>query len=114
MFFYFFSEIAGSNPTLAFKFQRDNMLLPRSFVKIKQSEKPPWLRGSVLDLRPPGLEFRIMCLNGSVISFIVAIAAPRAWNGLSPEISDITDEHKVITSLKTGLFREADSAYLHN
>ena len=27
-------------------------------------------RGSVLDLRPPGFEFRILCLEGSVISVI--------------------------------------------
>ena len=32
--------------------------------------KPPWPRGSVLSLRPPGLEFWIMCLEDSVISII--------------------------------------------
>ena len=32
--------------------------------------EPPWPRGSVLDLRPPGPEFRILCLEGSVISLI--------------------------------------------
>ena len=36
----------------------------KAVVKIQYS------RGSVLDLRPPGREFRIMCLEGSVISFI--------------------------------------------
>ena len=30
----------------------------------------PWPRGSVLGLRPPGLEFRILCLEDTVISFI--------------------------------------------
>ena len=30
--------------------------------------EPPRPRGSVLGLRPPGLEFRILCLVGSVIS----------------------------------------------
>ena len=30
----------------------------------------PWPRGNVFDLKPPGLEFRILCLEGSVISFI--------------------------------------------
>ena len=58
------SEIAGLSPALAFKFQRNQMFLPRSLVKIQ------WPRGSVLGLRPPGLEFRIMCLDDSVISFI--------------------------------------------
>ena len=32
--------------------------------------EPPWPRGNVLDLRPPGLEFRILCLEDSVISII--------------------------------------------
>ena len=34
------------------------------------SGEPPWPRGSVLGLRPPGLEFRILCLEDSVISII--------------------------------------------
>ena len=32
--------------------------------------EPPWPRGSELGLRPPGLEFRILCLEDSVISII--------------------------------------------
>ena len=32
--------------------------------------EPPWPRSSVLGLRPPGLEFRILCLEDSVISII--------------------------------------------
>ena len=32
--------------------------------------EPPWPRGSVLGLRPPGLQFRILCLEDSVIWFI--------------------------------------------
>ena len=32
--------------------------------------EPPWPRGSVRGLRPPGLEFRILCMEDSVISFI--------------------------------------------
>ena len=62
------SEIACSNPTLAFKFQRNRMFIPRSLVKIQYCGEPPWPRGSVLGLRPPGLEFQILCLEGSVIS----------------------------------------------
>ena len=51
------TEMAGSKPTLA--------------VKLKQNVSSlfPWPRGSVLSLRPPGLEFRTLCLEGSVISF---------------------------------------------
>ena len=41
-----------------------------SLVKIQYSGEHPCPRGSVLDLRPPGPEFRILCLEGSVISFI--------------------------------------------
>ena len=64
------SKMTGSNPTMVFKFQRNKMFLPRSLVKIQYCGEPPWPRGSVLGLRPRGLEFRIMCLEGSVISFI--------------------------------------------
>ena len=62
--------IAGSNPTLAFKFQRNNMFLPCSLQKIQYCGEPQWQWASVLGLRPPGLEFRILCLEGSVILFI--------------------------------------------
>ena len=64
------SEIACSTPTLALKFQRNKMFLPRSFVKIQYYGEPPWPKGSVFGLRPPGFEFQILCLKGSVISFI--------------------------------------------
>ena len=44
--------------------------------------EPPWPRGSVLGLRPPGLEFWIMCLEDSVISSI----SPSSWSsGGSPD-----------------------------
>ena len=44
---------------------------PSSLLKtLKYCGEPPWPRGSVLGLRPPGLEFRILCLEGSVISII--------------------------------------------
>ena len=64
------SEITGSNPTLVFKFQRNKIFLPHSLVKIQYCGEPLWPRGSVHCLRPPGLEFRILCLEGSVFSFI--------------------------------------------
>ena len=63
-------KVSGSSPALVFKFQRNKMFLPCSLMKIKYCGEPPWPRGSVLDLRPPGLEFRILCLEGSVIWFI--------------------------------------------
>ena len=64
------SEIAGSNPSLAFKFQRNKMFPHRSLVKIQYCGELPCPRGSVLGLRSPGLLFRILCLEGSVIPFI--------------------------------------------
>ena len=45
-------EIAGSNPAVAFKFQRSKFFLLRSLVKIQYCGEPPWPRGIVLDLRP--------------------------------------------------------------
>ena len=62
--------IAGSSPTLAVRFQRNKMFLPRWLVKIQYCGEPPWPRGSLLGLRPPGLKFRILCLESSVFSFI--------------------------------------------
>ena len=62
------SEIAGSFPALAFKFQRNKMFLPCSLAKNKNCGEPPWPRGSVLG--QPWLKFRIMCLAGSVTLFI--------------------------------------------
>ena len=57
-------------PTLAFKCQRNKMFLPRLPVKIQYCGELWWPWGSMLGLRPPGLEFWILCLEGSIISFI--------------------------------------------
>ena len=46
------------------------MFLLCSLVKIQYNGEHPGPRGSVLGLRPPGLEFRILWLEGCVISFI--------------------------------------------
>ena len=54
--------------------------LPRSFVAIQYCGEPLYLRGSVFDLRPPGLEFRIICLEVSVISFISPFSGGLAYN----------------------------------
>ena len=62
------SEITGSNPSLAFKFQRDKMFLLCSLVKIQYCGKPLWTRGTELSLKPPGPGFLLLCLEGSVIS----------------------------------------------
>ena len=64
------SEIPGSNPALAFKSQRNKTFLPRSLVKIQYCGEHPWPRVSVLGLRSQGLEFWILFLEDSVISFI--------------------------------------------
>ena len=53
-----------------YNFQRNKEFLPRSLVKIYCCAEHPWQRGSVLGLLSPGLEFRILCLEGTVISFI--------------------------------------------
>ena len=43
------------------------------------TRKDSTLRGNVLDLRPPGLESRIMCLEGTVISFLSPSSGGRAF-----------------------------------
>ena len=50
--------------------KNQKMFFPRSLVNIQYCGEPARLRGSVVGLRQPGLEFRIMCLEGIVISFI--------------------------------------------
>ena len=50
---------------------RKQKFLPHSLVKIRYCGEPPWPRGSVLGFRPLELEFRIMCLEDSVISFVL-------------------------------------------
>ena len=62
------SEIAGSNPALAFKSQRKNKFFSCSLAKIQYCGEPPRPRGSVLNLRPPGLEFRVICVWRAVSS----------------------------------------------
>ena len=55
---------------LAFKFPRNKMFLIRSLVTVEYFGEPPWPWGDVFGLRPPGLKFQILCLEGSVISFL--------------------------------------------
>ena len=76
------SDIVGSSPALAFRGDG-----PRVVVSTAAKPFHARVRGSfpglgglketkmffphpLLKLRPPGLEFRILCLKGSVISFI--------------------------------------------
>ena len=63
----FHARARGSVPGLG-GFKETKMFLPHPRVKVSivgSLRKP---RGSVLGLRPPGLEFRILCLEDSVIS----------------------------------------------
>ena len=60
----------GLEPHSGFQVQRNKMFLPRLLVKIQYCGEPLCPKDSVLGLRPPGLEFRIMCLDHSVISFM--------------------------------------------
>ena len=53
------AKIVGSNPSLAFKFQRDKMFPVRSLVKIQYYfGETLWPSGSVLSLRPQGLDLK--------------------------------------------------------
>ena len=48
--------------------QRNKNVSSTSTCESQYCGEPPWPRGSVLDLRPPGIEFRVLCLEDSVIS----------------------------------------------
>ena len=43
------------------RFQRNKNVSSPSTCESQYCGEPPWPRGSVLGLRPPGLEFRILC-----------------------------------------------------
>ena len=65
----FHARVRGSVPGLGGFKETKNVSSP-SMCESQYCGEPPWPRGSVLGLRPPGLEFRILCLEDSVISII--------------------------------------------
>ena len=65
----FHARVRGSVPGLGGLKVTKNVSSP-STCESQYCGEPPWPRGSVLGLRPPGLEFRILCLEDSVISII--------------------------------------------
>ena len=65
----FHARVRGSVPGLGGLKETKNVSSP-STCESQYCGEPPWPRGSVLGLRPPGHEFRILCLEDSVISII--------------------------------------------
>ena len=65
----FHARARGSVPGRGGLKETKNVSFP-STCESQYCGEPPWPRGSVLGLRPPGLEFWILCLEDSVISFI--------------------------------------------
>ena len=63
------ARVRGSVPGLGGLKETKNVSSP-STCGSQYCGEPLWPRGSVLGLRPPGLEFRILCLEDSVISII--------------------------------------------
>ena len=64
----FHARVRGSVPGLGGL--KEKKVSPPSTCESQYCGEPPCPRGSVLGLRPPGLEFRILCLEDSVISII--------------------------------------------
>ena len=65
----FHARVRGSVPGLGGLKKTKNVSSP-STCESQYCGEPPWPRSSVLGLRPPGLEFRTLCLEDSVISII--------------------------------------------
>ena len=65
----FHARVQGSVPGLGGLKETKNVS-SSSTCESQYCGEPLWPRGSVLGLRPPGLKFRILCLEGSVISLI--------------------------------------------
>ena len=53
--------------SLWYSYLKKNMFILLSLVAIQYCEKAPRPRGSLLGLRSPWFEVRILCLEGSVI-----------------------------------------------
>ena len=65
----------------------------------------PWPRGSVLDLRPPGLKFRILSLESSVISFISpSSGGSLAQFGLYVHKGGLTPHSYIHASVTLGIY----------
>ena len=63
----FHATVRGSFPSLGGLKKNKNVSSP-STRKTQYCGEPPWPTGSVLGYRPPGFEFRILYLEGKVIS----------------------------------------------
>ena len=63
------ARFRGSVPGLG-GLKETKMFLPHPRIKVSIVGSLRDRKGSVLGLRPPGLEFRILCLEDSVISII--------------------------------------------
>ena len=71
----FHARIRGSVPGLGGLKETKNVSSP-STCESQYCGKPPWPRDSVLGLRPPGLKFRMLCLEDSVISILRRFSWP--------------------------------------
>ena len=65
----FHARVRGSVPGLGGLKEIKNVSSPSTYES-QYCGEPQGPRGSVLDLRPPGLQFRILCLEDGVISII--------------------------------------------
>ena len=65
----FYARVRGSVPGLG-GLKETNHVSSQSTCESQYCGEPLWPRCSVLGLRPSGLEFRILCLEDSVISII--------------------------------------------
>ena len=64
--------------------KKQTMFLPRSLVNINYCGEPPWPRGSVLGLRPPGLEFQIFYLGGGGEGSVISLISPSSGGSPGP------------------------------
>ena len=71
-------------------FEKRNMYsLFTRYDSVLWNRKPPWPRGSVLGLRPPGLRFIILCLENSVIWVILPPSGdyPGPFQPMCPKVA---------------------------
>ena len=79
----FHARVRGSVPGFGGLKETQNVSSP-STCENQYCREPPQPRGSVLGLRPSGLEFRILCLEDSVILIISPSSGGSPGPGGSP------------------------------
>ena len=98
----FHARVQGSVPGLGGLKETKHVSSP-STCESQYCGDPPWPRDSVLCLRPPGLEFRILCFFNQIYYL---------WNKLPNDVRCITETSRLINNIKKlGFFNFSQNSF---